>query len=190
MKVVAQGGSLNSSFIRNDISQIQSPREKYGAACVPNHSGWLGCRLFAGCVQLHSRSARCSGHGPCHYRPDYRRHSRRHSRHSPSSSFPQGTSSPPPPNNRADARSPSRRSSLSRGPRRPSHRSRISAASCGIQGDFFYTKDTCKVEKATKIFVEGVVNGKTNAAILSDLNQPGVGNTGNQSEDIYAVKSF
>ncbi len=57
-------------------------------------------------------------------------------------------------------------------------------------GDFIYTKDSCKVEKATKIFVQGVVEEKTNAQIMTDLNKEGVGNGPNQSPQIYGYKTF
>ena len=57
-------------------------------------------------------------------------------------------------------------------------------------GDFIYTKDSCKVEKATKIFVQGIVEGKSNEQIMTELNQNGVGNAGNQSPQIYEFKTF
>ncbi len=57
-------------------------------------------------------------------------------------------------------------------------------------GDFIYTKDSCKVEEATKIFVQGIIEGKSNTQIMTDLNQNGVGNVGNQSPQIYGLKTF
>lgn len=49
-------------------------------------------------------------------------------------------------------------------------------------GDFFYTKDSCFVHKATQSFVQGVVEGKSSAQIKPLLNQPGIGS--NQAGDI------
>ena len=57
-------------------------------------------------------------------------------------------------------------------------------------GDFIYTKNSCKVEDATKIFVQGIVEGKSNEQIMTNLNQNGVGNVGNQSPQIYGFKTF
>ena len=57
-------------------------------------------------------------------------------------------------------------------------------------GDYIYTKTICRVESATKIFVEGTLNGKTNEAIITDLNQEGVGNDEDQSPNIYAIEKF
>lgn len=57
-------------------------------------------------------------------------------------------------------------------------------------GDFIYTKDTCRVEKATKIFVQGVVEGISNDQIMTNLNQNGVGNKPGDSPQIYGYKTF
>jgi hypothetical protein len=57
-------------------------------------------------------------------------------------------------------------------------------------GDFFYTKESCKVEDATKIFVQGIVEGESNEQIMTNLNRNGVGNVGNQSPQIYGFKTF
>lgn len=59
-------------------------------------------------------------------------------------------------------------------------------------GNFVYTKDTCRVENATTIFVQGILGKKPLRNIMEDLNIPGVGNIPNsgQSPFIYDYKEF
>lgn len=56
-------------------------------------------------------------------------------------------------------------------------------------GEFIYTTQTCSVNLATKIFVQGVVEGKTTAQIMPLLNQPGVGDE-DPAQNIYEFKNF
>lgn len=56
-------------------------------------------------------------------------------------------------------------------------------------GKFFYTTDTCFIGLATRIFVQGKVEAKTDAQILSDLNQVPVGTT-DPNQVIYAKHNF
>ena len=56
-------------------------------------------------------------------------------------------------------------------------------------GEFIYTTNTCFVEKATKIFVQGIVEGNSSELIMPSLNQNGVG-ANNPPSPIYEFKSF
>ncbi len=58
-------------------------------------------------------------------------------------------------------------------------------------GEFVYTTLTCSVHQATRIFVKGVVEGKTTAQIMPLLNAPNVGAPGNPPDDpIYEYETF
>ena len=56
-------------------------------------------------------------------------------------------------------------------------------------GDFIYTKKECWVQKGTKIFVQGVVEGKATAQIIPLLNAKDVG-SGTEGEIIYSFETF
>ncbi len=56
-------------------------------------------------------------------------------------------------------------------------------------GTFVSTTDKCFVGKATKIFVQGIVEDKSTQDIMTALNQKGVG-ANNPSSPIYALKNF
>jgi len=57
------------------------------------------------------------------------------------------------------------------------------------QGDFIYTSDSCYVHQGTKVFVQGVIEGKTTEQIMPLLNIPNVGG-GDEGDVIYEFKSF
>ena len=57
-------------------------------------------------------------------------------------------------------------------------------------GDFVYTTQTCFVSKATKVFVQGVVEGKTTKQIIPLLNSPGVGSDDVADVNIYDFEPF
>ena len=54
------------------------------------------------------------------------------------------------------------------------------------KGDFIYTKETCRVHQATRVFVQGVIEGKTTEQIMPSLNQPQIGG----GENVYAFERF
>lgn len=56
-------------------------------------------------------------------------------------------------------------------------------------GEYFFTNRSCADLQATKIFVEGLILGKSNNQILDGLNQPGVGDD-EPPFNIYEIKSF
>jgi len=56
-------------------------------------------------------------------------------------------------------------------------------------GEFIYTKKTCSVQSGTKVFVQGVIEGKTTEQIIPLLNVPIVGG-GEEGEIIYAFEKF
>jgi hypothetical protein len=57
------------------------------------------------------------------------------------------------------------------------------------QGDFIYTSNSCKVHLGTRVFIQGVVEGKTTEQILPLLNVPAVGG-GGVGEIIYRFERF
>ena len=57
------------------------------------------------------------------------------------------------------------------------------------QGDFIYTNDSCFVLQGTRIYIQGVVEGKTTGQIMPLLNQEGVGSD-EEGDVIYDFKSF
>lgn len=57
------------------------------------------------------------------------------------------------------------------------------------QGDFIYTGDSCLVLQGTRVYVQGIVEGKTTAQIMPLLNQEGVGSD-EEGDVIYEFKNF
>lgn len=58
-------------------------------------------------------------------------------------------------------------------------------------GEYVYTTDSCFVSEATKVFVQGIVEGKTTEQIILLLNQDGVGaEVADPNNPVYEIKSF
>ena len=56
-------------------------------------------------------------------------------------------------------------------------------------GDFIFTNHSCYVHQGTKVFVQGLTEGKTTEQIIPLLNVPNVGG-GGIGEIIYAFERF
>jgi hypothetical protein len=58
-------------------------------------------------------------------------------------------------------------------------------------GEYVFTTDSCFVSEATKVFVQGIVEGKTTEQIILLLNQDGVGaEVADPNNPVYEIKSF